>query len=107
MKEEALSIWENIGTFRGKKVVNFEEAPLDLQNNAYRIGVDWDECDEGITIIHKLEKLLAAAGGELKELIIGPWGQECDDSSEEIVAASSRRLPLLWPRCRQYHSRGS
>jgi hypothetical protein len=67
---------------------------------AYRIGISYDENEEGVQWVERLNEFLDRPGSEkTKALVVGPWGNMCegDDSAGviEALAGASHCLPNL------------
>ncbi len=92
-----MTINENLSEFMGRSVSDYDPAVglTDAARTAYRVRVDWNQHEAGVTMTELLGKLVAdpAAGG-LRSLVIGAWDfEQSQDSSaivEALVAAKDR-----------------
>jgi predicted DNA-binding WGR domain protein len=93
-KEE---IGENVGTFVGHRVIDYDRAKPDRPDVVYRFRSDWDK-DE---LLPNLEHFLASPGGrEAKAIVIGAWhgGDDSDRTPEGVIdflVRSKDQLPEL------------
>ena len=96
-----MAISENLTTFAGKPVKNWGDAKVkDPAAMAFRLGVSWEEGEEGVDIVGKLSGFLDdPAAGRAEALVIGAWhGDDTGTSSAAIVealAAARDRLVSL------------
>jgi len=97
-----MSIHENLTTFQGKNVEDFDpDQPLgDPRTVAYRIRLEWDEGNAGTKWVDKFAQLLEKPdSGKVESLVIGAWeevGGGTDSASiVEALAAARDDLPGL------------
>ena len=97
-----MSISENLTTFAGLPVRDWDGSakPADLAKCAFRLRVDYDQANDGVTFGDKLAELLEADGSAATAaLVIGSWSP--DDSSADSADVVDRlcsardRLPRL------------
>jgi hypothetical protein len=78
----------NLDTFCGKNVLDFniEDDMQDLDKVVYRLRLDYDEFDDGQTIVERIEQFAEMAHApDVHELIIGQWAQDSDSGPTELV----------------------
>jgi len=90
--------FENLSTFLGNRVVNFESEKSIKKGEryVYRIGVTWD--DEDVDFDKRLDAFLATdAAAKAPGLVIGNWCTEPDSVEETVaqLAENKDRLPNL------------
>jgi hypothetical protein len=97
-----LSISENLETFKGKPVVDWTGAakPADFDRKVFRVRIDYDEAEEGVSFAEKLAGLFEADGADrIESLVLGAWqGDDTSTDSGDIVEAlvsGRERLPRL------------
>jgi hypothetical protein len=95
-------IYENLTEFKGLPVTDWTGTadPGQFSRVAFRVRVDYDEANEGTTVVEKLAALIDAKGAEqMKSLIIGAW--QGDDSQAtsadllDLLVSSHAKLPAL------------
>jgi hypothetical protein len=97
-----MAIYENLKTFQGKTVVDFDSAkPLaDPQKVAYRIRLDWDEGESGTKWADKFADFLKQPDAKkIESLVVGAWeevttGSESGPIVEALAAAGDYLLRL-------------
>jgi len=84
-----MTIGNNIDSFRGCRVENYDpkKGIQDPTGIAYKIGLDWDQHENGEKLGDHLKKLSQDPhAGELKNLVIGAWDLE-NGGPEELIQA--------------------
>jgi hypothetical protein len=87
-----MSVYEHATEFAGRPVQEWEPGTqlVDAANNAYRVGLSYEEAEGGTSWEEKFEALLAEPGsGEITALVVGVWGDLTGTlgNSGEVVAA--------------------
>lgn len=85
-----MTINENLTEFMGRRVADYEPSTglVDPDRTAYRVRIDWDQHEAGVTGAALLAQLLAdPAAGDLRGLLIGAWDFEQSQDSSAIVQA--------------------
>ncbi|MBC7931695.1 MAG: STM4015 family protein [Rubrivivax sp.] len=98
-----MSVHEHATEFAGKPVIEWEPGMklVDPANNAYRIGLSYDESEDGASWEEKFNAFLTEPGsGEVTALVVGVWGDltgplENSRETVEAVASAAGRLPSL------------
>jgi hypothetical protein len=83
-----MTVNAHLQTFLDKKIQDYspETRIFDPSQSAYRVSVDYDSAEEGMSVASILDQLaLDPKAGEIKELIIGAFDYESSESTEEIV----------------------
>jgi hypothetical protein len=97
-----MTIDANLETFAGLPVHTFAPGGGELADpatHAIRVALDWDEYNDGVTLVDRLGELLALeAAARIHALVLGAWDFESSTSADELVgflAANAGRLPAL------------
>jgi hypothetical protein len=100
--EEQMSIHENLSTFFGKTVRDFEigDDYAAVAGQAPRLRLDWDQHEEGVTFFDLFSSFIAQPRVEETEaLVIGMFGgfEGQGDSTQvvELLVANRTKLPKL------------
>lgn len=97
-----MAISETMGTWAGKSVVEWtnDSGVTDPEGSAYKIGVSYDDEEEGVTWADRFAAFLEDPRvGEVTALVIGNWdADDGQDESTEVVealTAAAENLPHL------------
>lgn len=87
-----MSVYEHATEFAGMPVIEWEPGTrlVDPADNAYRVGLSYDEAEGGASWEEKFNALLAEPNaGEIAALVVGVWGDLTGplESSREAIAA--------------------
>ena len=78
---------------------NSQEGIRNPEGEVYRLTLDYDDQDDGLTMSDLLTDFLEDPGAaKVKALIMGMWGYESDDAPDEVVqqlVAAKSKLPAL------------
>ena len=92
-------IHDNLSDFNGKKVQEFKAGTLLSSECAIKVGIDWDEYDEGVEFTDKLKEFFTQPNVEkVDTLVIGLWAPESEPDSSELVkilVENKDKLPNL------------
>ncbi len=83
-----MTINETTEIFAGLPVAEYstDDGINDPDNMAYRVSVDYDDAEDGVTAPGLLKKFLKDPNaGKIKALIIGSWEEAFDESCEKIL----------------------
>ncbi len=97
-----MSLYEHPTEFAGKTIVEWkpESGITDPGQCAYRIGLDWDEGEEGTTWTDKFGDFLQdPRAGEVTAFVVGSWAGDDTDAEAapvvEALVAARDRMPRL------------
>src|SRR5215471_10752747 len=97
-----MPISDSLSEFKGKKVVDWDgkARPADFVAKVFRVRVEYDEADEGVTLSEKIAAVIDTAGSDqIESLVIGAWqpdDTEADSSGVVEALVSARdKLPRL------------
>lgn len=83
-----MTISDNLTEFYGLNVEIYsrEKGLRDPENTAYKLSVDYEEADEGMTILDKFNQFIDdPKAGNVKALIIGSWEEAFDGAPENLI----------------------
>lgn len=96
-----MSIDEHAGSFIGLPVVDYnsDEGISDPEGTVYRIRIDWDDAEQGMTFAVRLAQFLSDPNvGRIPGIVIGCWDTESTgpaDPAVEALASAREKLPGL------------
>ncbi|MCO7225098.1 STM4015 family protein [Pleionea sp. CnH1-48] len=92
-----MAIYEDLDVFAGKTIKPFkaDDATLSAEY-AIRVSVDYEDAEDGVTLLSEVEKLINAPfAKELTHLIIGEWEECYEDTPEDAIAKLSQSADAL------------
>lgn len=95
-----MTINDHAEVFNDKKVVQFDPAKgVNDTNLAYRVGLDWDDIDDGKEFGDLLQAYISDPNASaVDSLLIGCWGEPYENTPDKIIsllADNASKLPNL------------